>query len=200
MKGLKIMKAKKGDIPRISYLHKTFIPTGFLSSLGRKFLYLLYKNLYFYKGAILLVAQYEGNVIGFISGVKDINKFFKYFYKKNILKIIPILFLRVFRFKVLKGVIELVFYPRKHFLCDLPRSELLGIVVEKKYHGKGVATKLMNQLKKEFKRMKCKKFKVVVGSRLKQAILFYEKSGFKRIGQIQIHKGIMSYIFVNENR
>lgn len=80
----------------------------------------------------------------------------------------------------------------------MPEAELLSIVVDEAYRGKGISPRLFNKLIEEFKKVGIEKFKVVVGSNLLPACRFYEKMGGVFHSEIEVHKGERSRVYVWE--
>ena len=72
-----IRKTRDSDIRDVSMLHKEHINSGFLSSLWTPFLSMLYRSLVDFGKGILLVAENEGKVIGFVSGTIKTGEFYK---------------------------------------------------------------------------------------------------------------------------
>ncbi len=72
---IKIKPSDKGECKDIARLHAEYIKTGFLSSLGKDFLGLLYESVVSSNHAFCIVAKDGDKVIGFISGTTDIGKF-----------------------------------------------------------------------------------------------------------------------------
>jgi len=76
-------------------------------------------------------------------------------------------------------------------------SELISIVVKQNCRNKGIAKALYESLIHFFKEKKVKKFKILVGSNLKEAQRFYEKMGAEKIDEIEIHKGMKSFLYIH---
>jgi GNAT superfamily N-acetyltransferase len=185
------------DINEVSKLHYQYIPSGFLSSLGISFLNLLYKSMIDSKYAFCIVVEEEGKIIGFVSGTVSVGGFYKEFLKKNFLMASIILLPKFLNLKIARRIFETFFYPVKKEQ-NLPNAELLSIVVEKNYQGKGISQKLFERLVEEFSKKGINQFKVVVGSNLIPACKFYEKMGGVLQQEIEIHKGEKSRVYVWE--
>ena len=80
----------------------------------------------------------------------------------------------------------------------MPKAELLSIVVNETYRGKGISQKLFARLVEEFKKRGSEQFKVTVGSNVKPACRFYEKMGGILHAEIEVHKGEKSRVYVWE--
>ncbi|HDY69133.1 MAG TPA: GNAT family N-acetyltransferase [Candidatus Scalindua sp.] len=94
----------------------------------------------------------------------------------NFIKASTILLPKILNLQFVKKIIETLLYPARKEQ-NLPNAELLSIVVDKNYRGKGIAQNLFEKLEEEFRSRDIKQFKVVVGSDLKAACRFCEKMG-----------------------
>ena len=79
---------------------------------------------------------------------------------------------------------------------DIPMQELLSIVVNPAYQGKGHAENLFNSLCYHFKEEGVSGFKIVVGNNLDRAHAFYMKMGSIPVKEIQVHTGEDSLVYI----
>lgn len=177
-------------------LHTQYIPTGFLSSLGSAFFNRMYAFIATDESAVLVVAVEGKRVIGFIAGTVDVRSFYRRFIRKNILWGL-ILLPKLVTWASIKRALETLLYPLKHELGGLPQAELLSIVVDHPYQGKGISTLLYERLKKYFQMSGVREFKIIVGSTLMSAICFYQKMGATKITEIEVHKGCTSWVMLH---
>jgi len=184
---------------QVAHLHQQYIPLGFLSSLGIGFLARLYAFMAKDAAAFLLVAVDGGTVVGFVSGTVDVGSFYRRFIIKNILwgfVLLPKLVTR----NTLKRALETLLYPRKNKVMNLPKAELLSIVVDRAYQGKGVAKSLYEHLEQFYRIKRIQEFKIIVGSTLTSAICFYQKVGATKLTEIEVHKGYQSWVMHQQLR
>jgi len=195
---IKIEKTTKfEDIKCIAHLHKVYISSGFISSLGDKFLITLYDYISKSNKSFCIVAKENENIIGFVSGTQNLSELYKGFLKENFFKAFLVLLPQIFKPKMLFKIIETLIYPKKkNIIPNIPDAELLSIAVNEAFQGKGRASLIFNALVEEFKKQKINSFKIIVGSNLNRASKFYEKIGCKKTTEIEIHKGEKSYIYV----
>lgn len=187
--------ANKKDATQIAKIHQQEINQGFLSQLGIKFLSKVYEATIVSPNAFTVIAKDNDKVIGFISGCINVSKFYRDFYKKYVANTFLILVPKIFRISVLKKIFETIRYPRQKEK-KLPEAELLTIVVLKSFHGQGIAPKMFEKFLSEMRKRGVRRFKVVVGKKLKRAIGFYEKVGFKFCSSISVHQGEPSRIYI----
>ena len=193
---IQIRNAEHGDCKDVACMHIEALDKSFLASLGESFLALFYKALVEYKEGILIVAEDDGKVIGFISGVKNTGDFYRYFLKRHFIKAGFLLLPRVVNLSTLRRVFEILRYFGEDIGGSIPKAELLSIAVEKNYQGRGTSKLLFETLIEKFHRMGVNEFRVVVGSVLTRAKRFYQKMGCVKVGEFELHKGEKSGIYV----
>ncbi len=187
-----ICLAQKKDALQIAGIHKKEISGGFLSSLPVSFLEKLYEAVIFSPVSFCVVAKEGDEVIGFIAGTADTNKFYRYFLRHYFFQSIFILLPKVF--SSFKKIIETLLYPSID--QSLPKAELLTMAVAVQFQGRGFASAMFVEFKTEIKKRNIKTFKVLVGADLAAAIKFYEKSGFTFVKNTSVHKKSISKIYV----
>ena len=187
--------ATKEDALAMASIHKAEIGKGFLSSLSPAFLQRFYIALVVSGASFCVVAKENNQVVGFASGVTNMNKFYKYFLLHYFFQSFIILLPKIF--SSFKKILEAMLYPVKNEEY-LPQAELLVIAITKEFQGKGVGGLMLSAFVLEMKKGNISIFKVVVGEELKQAITFYEKNNFKFIKNINIHGKASSRVYCYE--
>lgn len=190
---MNICLAVKNDAFEIAKIHEQEIKGGFLSSLKTDFLCKFYEAVIDSKYSFCIIAK-EGNIVtGFVSGVADINIFYKFFFKKYFFVLIPVFLPKIFSFNAVKKIIETIFYPQK--IKNLPEAELLVLAVKKEFQRQGIGSQLLKKFVVEMKKRQIKVFKVLVGKEM-DSVKFYEKNGFQKIREISLHNKESSIIFI----
>ncbi|MEK7658885.1 MAG: GNAT family N-acetyltransferase [Patescibacteria group bacterium] len=190
---MNVCLADKSDALQISAIHQKELGKGFLSSLGVPFLQKFYEAIIGSKYSFCIVAK-EGDVVdGFVSGVVDIGLFYKYFIYKYFFVLIPVFLPKIFSFTAVKKIIDNIFYPQK--IKNLPAAELLTFAVKKEFQRQGVGSWLLKSFVDEMKIRRVKIFKVLVGKEM-DSVKFYEKTGFQKIEEINLHNKESSIIFI----
>ncbi len=202
---MNIYLAKKDEAQQIAEIHKKEIKQGFLSSLKKPFLTKLYSSIISSPYSFCLVVEEKGKIIGFVSGVTNVDRLYIYFLSRYFFHSTAALLPRAFNFKNLRKILETLFYPiRKigHFVKKggkkekLPKAELLSIAVEKEFQRQGLGAKMLEKFISEMKKRKIQGFKVIVGENLKSAIKFYEKNGFEFVKKIKVHGNQISRVYI----
>lgn len=175
---------------QVAALHQECIGTGFLSTLGLRFLVQLYGGIPDAPSAFGFVAVRGECVIGFIACAEKLGAVYKQTLKSRGLRMAFSMVPRVFNPRVFKRVIETLFYPSK-MEDKYPAAEVLSIVVAPEARGCGVAPELMQRAFDEFASRGINKVKVQVWTENTTAKGFYEKLGFRLAGQKQHHENIL---------
>lgn len=190
-------KAVLADAVAIANLHKVGIPTGFLSKQSIDFLEALYR--YLIENEIIYVAKDKDRVIGFIAVSINTAGLYKRFLKNNYILLMKFALQNIFSIEFIKKAYETLNAPKKvrikEMAVELP--ELLSIVVDDTYAGKGIGTQLLSCVEKELGSLGQDKYKVLVGKNL-EANQFYAKNGFKVLKEVELHEGVKSYIYVKQ--
>ena len=179
----------------VARLHSCGITTGFLSSLGPKFLAALYKALAQNENAFGFVGCENEQVLGYIAFTDNLSRLYKTVLKQNIFRFSIIVALKMLRLSRIKKVFQVLLYPGKTQKLDLPASELLAIVIADHARGLGLATKLIQAGLEECKKRNIDRVKVLVAVDNQPANQLYLKIGFQRVSSILSHN-IPSNIYV----
>ena len=186
------------DLKEIASLHSNYLNQGFLSSLGVEFLTLLYEAIDKDRESILLVERVENRVVGFVSGTNGLIRI----YMKLLMKPLQLFFSLkdcLLSPRKLYKIFEIIFLSKKiSTSTDLPKQELLSIVVNPNYQGAGHSEILFYKLCDHFKLNGMKSFKIIVGSNLNRAHAFYKKVGAIPLRSFQVHKGSESLIYIKK--
>ena len=182
----------------IAKIHKKNMKYGFLSSFEVRFLALLYWAIDYEKDSVIFYEEKNGKVVGFIAGSLGMKAIFKRMLCRPVELLISIL-PSLFSIKRLKGIIEIFYYgfftPK---IKSISNAELLSIAVDSSFRGEGIAEKLYDRLKHHFEQKKMNSFSIIVGSSLEVARSFYERMGANAIGEIEVHSGKDSVIYIQE--
>lgn len=199
---MNITTATKENAASLAELHRSHIPTGFLSKQSFSFLTSLY--VFLIENEIVYCAENEGKIIGFVAATTTTSGLYKKFFKKNIIILLVFVLRNIYKIVFIKKAIETFLAPRKstiHFAIDeLP--ELLSIVVSRDCNGMGIGKYLVAALEEKFTQLGKNEYKVIVGSTL-EANGFYQKIGFKKQKEFELHKNSTSFLYlklININR
>lgn len=189
-------KSPESYFGQIARIHQDEIKSGFLSTLGTKFLVRLYKHLSVSPYSFIFAAISGSQVLGFICGSTDTTRVYKSFMLHSGLSSLAILFPRLLSFERIKQVLETLLYPGKKENLGLPNSEIFNFCVSQPAQQRGIGKMLFAALVKEFQRLNIEQIKIVTGAEQKKAQNFYNSMQAQRVREIEIHKGTKSFIFV----
>ena len=191
-------KRNISDYRVIASLHCDHINQGFLATLGASFLTLLYEAIDEDSESVLLVERVDSSVVGFVSGTSGLGRI----YKQLLLKPLRLTYALKSCFlspsKIYKIIEVLLISKDSNISSNLPKQELLSIVVNPAYQGGGHAVNLFNAFCSHFREHGVISFKIVVGSNLDRAHSFYTKMGSIPVKEIQVHKGSNSLVYVKK--
>lgn len=183
---------------QIAHLHATNIDQGFLSSLGIPFLRLLYESIDANEASVLLTALDEGRVVGFVAGAVGMGSIYRELVRRWPRLFVALLPAMASPKKVWRIMETLLVGKKTHLLTDLPPAELLSIAVDPAHRHHGHAQGLYVDLVRQFQVRGVDRFKIVVGESLMGAHRFYRKMGAKPAGQIEVHRGQASVVYVHQ--
>lgn len=192
----------RAELRQVAELHRHSLAQGFLAQLNPGLLTLIYTAIDQYPHSFLIVAKDEtddGQVTGFITGVEDIGKFYKWFIIRKFLQGGILLLPYLFNLKKIKRMLEILVYPSgNRQSTDTPKAELLSLGVGQAYRQRGIAAKLYARLCEEFTTRNIAAFSIMVGGSLLPAQKFYEKMGAERHSKIKVHADEVSLLYIHQ--
>ena len=191
-------KLNISDYRAIASLHCDHINQGFLATLGVPFLTLLYEAIDKDNESVLLVERVDRSVVGFVTGTRGLGRIYKQLLLKPLRLIYSLKSCLLSPSKMHKIIEVLLISKGSNISADLPKQELLSIVVNPAYQGRGHAENLFKALCSHFRAEGASSFIIVVGRNLDRAHAFYTKMGSIPVKEIQVHKGADSVVYVKE--
>ncbi len=173
------------------------LPGGFLSSLGIQALTLIFEHAAISEYGILVVAVDREQVVGYVMGATDVNRFYMDFLRRRTVQALLHFLPKLISLQRLKKALETLMYPARRGQASTAsiRAELLDLAVARTYQGKGVAQELFRHLVHEFARRGIGAFQIPTSKGLHRAHRFYEKMGARRVGVLEVHQGEETYIY-----
>ena len=184
------------DIWQMADLHFVLLHNGFLASLGRDFLYLVYQQINLSNRSTIIVALHNSKVIGFISGGTGLKDIYFRLLKKP-LRLARAVLPSLLRKSTVAKLFSLLTRNIGKNAAKINKfdAELYSICVLEQYHGSNVANDLYKELCDYFTSLKIDAFMIVVGAELKRAQRFYKKQGAFPTGSLEQGYGKRSIIF-----
>jgi len=179
---------------QIAQLHIEGISTGFISSLGIRFVTALYEAI-IKTGTCYGFVTDDDKVVGFVAFTTSLGHFYKSIILKKGFRFAFLLARKMLSLKRIKRVVETLFYPSRIKEMNLPEAELISIAVAQQARQMGLATRLVEKGFAEYQRRGVEKVKVLVYAENNAANRLYQKCGFEFAEQIKSH-GLTSNIYV----
>ena len=184
-------------IEQCAEVHQDQIRQGFLTTLGPRFLQLLYRKTARSGNSFLFTAISEQEVVGFACGITSMKGFYRQFIFPHGLLIFPLILPRLLSWNRVRSVLELLRYPSKaDAKVELPQTQLLNLCVSNPSHRDAIGSLLLAAVAKEFDCRDVPDFRVVVGQTRSEILRLCEAVGGQQVGETQVHKGAQSYIYV----
>jgi glycosyltransferase involved in cell wall biosynthesis/GNAT superfamily N-acetyltransferase len=181
-----VRRAGVPDAPALARLHRDGIVTGFLPTLGPRFLEVLYRALCAFPPGVVQVADGGSGPVGFVAGVPDVGSFYRWFVRRYGLQAVLAAAPRVFRPSVMRRAWETLRYDGAGSEVS---AELLSIAVDARARGKGIGRRLASRFLVEMEAAGVREVKVVVGSDNAEAIALYRGLGFAAERAVEVHAG-----------
>jgi glycosyltransferase involved in cell wall biosynthesis/ribosomal protein S18 acetylase RimI-like enzyme len=200
--GLVVVRpATAADAAAMARLHADSMPDAFLPTLGPRFLARLYRAVATDPEAVALVAEGVDGVVGFAAGVVSVGGFYRRFARGHgpaaALAAAP----RLVRPGVVRRLLETVRYPTDTGGDgQLPEAELLSIAVAPALRTGGTGRALADGVLAGLAGRGVDDIKVVVGAANQGANRFYARVGFTEAGQLTVHQGTPSNVWIRSCR
>jgi glycosyltransferase involved in cell wall biosynthesis/ribosomal protein S18 acetylase RimI-like enzyme len=193
-----VRPARAEDAAAIAQLHTDGMPDAFLPTLGRRFLHRLYRALAGDPRAVALVAETPQGVVGFAAGVVSVGDFYRRFAVRHGPAAAVAVAPRLVRPAVIRRLLETVRYPAAANGDGgrLPDAELLSIAVAPEFRVGGTGRALADGVLAGLAQRGADEVKVVVGAANGGANRFYAKVGFHHAGQLTVHTGMRSNVWI----
>jgi len=138
------------DIPQMVDIHSRVFPDTLMANLGRDYLETYYQNVLTFSGGIVIVAQLDGNIAGFASGLVNPERFYRSVVR-NSWKTAGYIVKGIFRNP---GLLSVIPYSIGRVFRSTPRTssqntcELSFIAMRPETAGKGIGKELASEFLK----------------------------------------------------
>ena len=180
----------KADAAAAARLHAGQISEGFLSSLGPRFLTLLYRRIVAWPRSFLMVAEEDGVVVGQAAATEDVSGLYRQFLVRD--GVVAGALAAPHLLRQWRSVLETARYPSTH--GDLPSAELLAVAVDAGSRGRGIGRALVLAANEELGRRGVGDARVVVAASNGPALGLYRSAGFRPSTTIEVHSDTRSQV------
>jgi len=188
---------EKRHAAAVAALHRLGIATGFLSSLGERFLRQMYAAVPSAPAGFGFVwEETDGRVLGFVACAESTDRLYKQaLLRRGVLMALALL-PRCLRPSVIRRLWETLRYPSE-VGEDLPVAEVLSITVAEEARGRGIGSALVDAAFEEFRRRNISRVKVAAWAGNEAANRFYHRCGF-RLALTRDHHGLPMNLYVRD--
>jgi ribosomal protein S18 acetylase RimI-like enzyme len=188
----RIRLAAPPDAQEIAGIHCRQIPWGLLTQMGQEFVAAFYEALIRSPSGFALVAEREGRLVGFASGVADWRRFFREFLRGHpwLFAVSALRSLRAGRWRRLLETSRYAAAPQ------LPQAELVSVAVDPDLRGAGVGAELVQRTLAEFAARGVPTVRVTAGVGNAPANRLYQRAGFRLQSLQEIHPGVEAAVYV----
>jgi GNAT superfamily N-acetyltransferase len=186
------------DARKMAELHRKAIAAGFLSSLGSGVLEHVYKALFQCEGSFVVVAEENGDVVGFAAAVSDTRKFYICFIRRYAFRTAIGLLPKLASGRMARKMFETLRHPFKRTPGAAGQAgmpELLSIAVVDSRRNKRIGSDMLAGTIDMMMESGQKGLTAVVGLRYPEAVAFYKNFGFVEVCEIEVHKGEPSVMY-----
>jgi ribosomal protein S18 acetylase RimI-like enzyme len=188
-----LRNADVGDAPVVAALHAGRIGEGFLVTLGPRFLRRLYRRIALSPDAVLLVADSDGRVVGFVAATTSTRRLYGQFLRHDAVPAGIAAAPAVLRAP--RQVWETFRYGSADE-DNLPAAEVLSIAVAPDAEGQGIGGALLGAAQKELAHLGAAEARVVTAVDNEAALAMYEHAGFRRRSTTEVHAGVPQEVLV----
>lgn len=180
------------DATAAAAIHAERISEGFLVTLGQRFLARLYRRIVRSPAAVLLVAELNGKIVGFVAATTSTRRLYKEFLRRDA---IPAGFAAAPAIIRAPGrVWETLRYGTS--ADDLPPAEILAIAVAADATGQGTGRALLGAALAELAAQGVATARVVTAAGNEAAISMYAHAGFAHHSRTEVHPGVVQEVLV----
>lgn len=180
------------DAAAVAAIHSERIGEGFLVTLGPRFLTRLYRRVARSPRAVLLVAEADHRVVGFVAATTSTRQLYAEFLRRDAIPACLAAAPRIVRAP--RRVWETLRYGTSDH--DLPPAEILSIAVAADSTGTGIGSALMGAVMAELVRRGVTAARVVTTVGNQAAVGMYERAGFVRHRRTEVHRGVEQEVLV----
>lgn len=187
-----VRPGRPSDAEALAALHAQRIGEGFLVTLGHRFLARLYRRIARSPGSVLLVAEADGRVVGFVAATTSTRRLYAEFLRHDAVPAALAAAPAVLRAPMRAW--ETLRYGAGH--DDLPAAEVLSIAVADDASGRGIGGALLAAALDALAQEGAAEARVVTAVGNDAALAMYERAGFRRRTRTEVHAGVAQEVLV----
>lgn len=188
-----IRPARPEEARRLAELHTETHPDAFLPRLGLPFLEVLYRAHIEEPVGVALVAEWDGRIIGYTTGLVSTSRFRRRFARRYAVRAAVAALPRLTRPEVAGRLLDLVRYPEK--VADLPEAEWTFIALDPGVQARGLGSLLGRTVIEALRDRGAEAVKTFVAVENEPSNRMVRRLGFEQRGEISIHDGAPSNLY-----
>jgi ribosomal protein S18 acetylase RimI-like enzyme len=181
------------DAPAVAALHSERIGEGFLVTLGPRFLARLYRRIALSSTAVLVVAESDDRIVGFVAAASNTRRLYGEFLRHDV--VLAGLAAAPAVLRAPRRVWETLRYGTAGD-GDLPAAEVLSIAVAADAGGRGIGGALLATALEDLAATGVPAARVVTAVGNDAALAMYERAGFRRRARTEVHAGVPQEVLV----
>jgi glycosyltransferase involved in cell wall biosynthesis/ribosomal protein S18 acetylase RimI-like enzyme len=189
-----IRRATSGDAGALARAHRLAHPQAFLPMLGEPFLRQLYQVFTRDPGAVALVAEQEGRMIGFATGVLSTPAFYRRFLRQRGVRAAIAAAPQLLRPGIVRRVLETARYPER--VRALPDPEFTTLAVASGVRARGLGGALAEEIVTALADRGAHAVRGTVSFDNEPMNRMMRRVGFEQVGETSLHDGRRSILYV----
>lgn len=196
---VRIRRARRAEAPMLARFHmmvyRTALPNAFLPNLGEGFMRLLYRAFTTDPNAVTLVAERDGRIIGFATGMSSVPAFYRRFVRRYGVRACMSIAPRLLRPGVLRRILETARYPERT-VRGLPQAEYTTLAVAPGVRSRGLGVRLSKGIVSGLAELGAQAVRGTVAADHEPMKRMMVRAGFRPQGEISLHDGKHSIVYV----
>jgi ribosomal protein S18 acetylase RimI-like enzyme len=190
-----IREARLDEVDLLARFHISTHATAFLPTLGLPVMRRLYLALLTDPEAVAYVAEQDGTVIGYSTGVVSVPAFYRRFYRRQGFWVALGALTHLVRPGVARKIYETARYSQ-HMPPGLPDAEYTTLAVDPDIRSKGLGGRLSEAVLAGLKDRGVTKVRGTVNHINEPMNRMMQRVGFEKVGEFAVHDGSPSNVYV----
>jgi hypothetical protein len=193
IEGFQFRRATRSDVPALARLHMEHYRTGFMPTLGHRFMCQLYEAFVTDPDAVALIVEQDGVIIGYGTGALSVPAFYKRFFRRHGIRAGIAAAPRLVRPSFIKRAWETARYSTG--MEDFPEPEFLTLGIEPGIRSRGLGGLIGDVVVEELGDIGATWVRGTVATDNGPMNRMMRRSGWIEIGEYTIHNKLRSIVY-----